>query len=325
MIKIRYILFFILLLSYLGAENYSFLKIEPYFSKISGKYYKDGIDNKIINDINHASISINMEMYYLTNRYIVKSLINAHKRGVKVRVFTDNKMIKKRYFKQLLNSGIDVLDDKRNSSLMHNKILIIDKETLWIGSGNYTVYSFYRNDDNFLRITDSKIIEYYQKKFNLLFKYSKVKLKPYISDGVSVYFSPDSNFEKKIIDIISKAKSSIDFLAFAFTNFNIANALIEAKNRGIKIRGIFDKTQNSFQEYSKYNLLKDNNISVILDKNPKKLHSKVIIIDKEVVITGSYNFTKKANNKNDENSIIIYDKAIAKRYMDNFNTIYYFK
>jgi phosphatidylserine/phosphatidylglycerophosphate/cardiolipin synthase-like enzyme len=323
--KFKYILLSILILSSIEAKDYTSLKIEPYFSKITGKYYKDGVDNKIIYDIDKAFSSIKMAMYYLTNKHITQSLINAHKRGIKIQVVTDDKMIKKRYFQRLIDAGIKVIDDGDKYSLMHNKILIIDKDILWISSANYTVYSFYRNYDNFLKISDKKVIKYYDKKFNRLYANNRELLKPYISDKIEVYFSPDTNFENKIIDIISKAKESINFLAFAFTNSKITDALISAKNRGVKIKGVFDKAQNNYQKYSQYKVLKQNNISVILDKNPKKLHSKVIIIDKKVVITGSYNFTKKANNKNDENSIVIYDKVIAKEYINDFKKIYYSK
>jgi len=323
--KFKYILFLVLILSYIEAKTYTYLKVEPYFSKITGKYYKDGVDNKIINDIDKAFSSIKMAMYYLTNKHITQSLINAHNRGIKIEVITDNKMINKKYFTRLRDAGIKVIDDGDKYALMHNKILIIDKDILWISSANYTVYSFYRNYDNFLKISDKKVIKYYDKKFDGLYKNNREILKPYISDKIEVYFSPDTNFENKIIDIISKAKESINFLAFAFTNPKITDALISAQNRGVKIKGVFDKAQNNYQKYSQYKVLKENNISVVLDKNPKKLHSKVIIIDKKIVITGSYNFTKKANNKNDENSIVIYDKAIAKEYIDNFNNIYYSK
>jgi len=146
-----------------------------------------------------------------------------------------------------------------------------------------------------------------------------------IDKNVEIYFSPDSNFEKRVISLINSAKYSVNFLAFAFTNSKIAEALVLANKRGVIVRGVFDKTQNNYQKYSKYKYLKDNNLDVKLDKNRFKLHSKVIIIDEKIVVSGSYNFTKKANNKNDENSIVIFDRDIAKKYLINFNQIYHKK
>lgn len=298
--------------------------IEPYFSKTSGSYYKGGVDNKIIDDISKASVSLKMAMYYLTNKHITKALIEAHKRGVNVEVITDDKKVKSKRYKQLKKAGIKIKDDKNRRALMHNKILIIDDEIVWIGSANYTVYSFYRNHDNFLRIKEKKIAAYYDEKFEKMYNNDKSVISAYISKGnkIEIYFSPDLNFETRVLSLISDAKTSINFLAFAFTNKKIADALVLAKKRGVKVKGVFDKTQDVYQKYSKYKYLKNKAVDVKLDKNKFKLHSKIIIIDEKTVITGSYNFTKQANNKNDENSIVINDKKIAKYYVDNFYEIY---
>ena len=321
MMKILFnFLFLTLSLLAMPASNY----IEPYFSKTSGKYYKGGVDNKIVKDISRASISLKMAMYYLTNKKITKALIDAHKRGVVVEIITDDKKKNSKYYKQLKKAGIKIKDDKDSKAIMHNKILIIDSETIWISSANYTVYSFYRNHDNFLRIKDKEIALYYNKKFNKIYMNNSTATRAFISKdkNVEIYFSPDTNFEKRVIELINSADNSINFLAFAFTNSKIANALVSAKDRGVKIKGVFDKTQNSYQKYSKYKYLKKHDIDVKLDKNKFKLHSKVIIIDEKIVISGSYNFTKQANNKNDENSIVIFNEDIAKSYLEDFYNIY---
>ena len=301
--------------------------IDVKFSKISGKFYKNGVDNKIVKDISTAKSSVHMAMYYLTNKFIAKALIDAHKRGVEVKVVTDDKKKDSKYYKKLKKAGIDLKDDKDSKAIMHNKILIIDSKIVWISSANYTVYSFYRNYDNFLRIKDIEIANYYNKKFNKIYLDDSSKMRSFISidKNVEIYFSPDSNFEKRVISLIDSAKYSVNFLAFAFTNSKIAEALVLANKRGVIVRGVFDKTQNNYQKYSKYKYLKDNNLDVKLDKNRFKLHSKVIIIDEKIVVSGSYNFTKKANNKNDENSIVIFDRDIAKKYLINFNQIYHKK
>jgi len=300
----------------------SYCDITTYFSKISGGYYRGGVDNIIIDDILSAKSSIKMAMYYLTNKNITSSLIQAHKKGVNIEIYTDDRKISSKRYKLLIKQGIKVNCDNNLKALMHNKFLIIDKRILWVSSANYTVYSFYRNYDNFLRITDNKLIEYYSKKFRLLYTHSSTKLEAYKSSKVEVYFSPDTNFEDRIISLIKSAKSSIHFLAFAFTNPKISQALIDANSRGVKVKGVFDKAQNRYQKYSQYKRLKSNGVVVRFDKNRFKLHSKVFIIDKKIVVSGSYNFTKKANNQNDENSIIIKDRDIADIYLKRFYKIF---
>ena len=296
--------------------------IEPYFSKTSGKYYKNGVDNKIINDIRHSSKSIDMAMYYLTNKHITKALILAHRRGVKVRVVTDDKKIKSTKYRELIRANIKVVSDNNPKALMHNKILIIDHRVVWIGSGNFTVYAFYRNHDNFLRISDKSIAKYYEQKFVKLYNNDTKPTKPYLSKNIEIYFAPDSNIEKRLLARINHAKHSIYFLAYAFTNQQIAKALLEAHKRGVVVKGVFDKAQDKYQKYSRYRWLKSKGVAVKYDKNRFKLHHKIIIIDKKVVVTGSYNFTNKANKTNAENIMVIKSKSIAQKYLNEFEKIY---
>jgi len=99
------------------------------------------------------------------------------------------------------------------------------------------------------------------------------------------------------------------------------DALINAKKRGVEVKVVLDKVQNKFQKYSAYKYLKSNKIDIKLDKNRFKLHNKVLIIDNNILITGSYNYTKKANRYNDENILIIKDKNITQQYISDFNRI----
>ncbi len=313
----------ILLILLSTVALYSTASISPYFSKTSGKYYKGGVDNKIINDIANASSSIDMAMYYLTNRHITKALIKAHYDGVKVRVVTDDKKIKTSRYRELIRANIEVMSDNDPKALMHNKILIVDQHIVWIGSGNYTVYSFYRNYDNYLRIDDKGIAKYYKEKFVKLYNNDTKPTEPYLSKNIEIYFAPDSDIEKRLLARIHHAKHSIYFLAYAFTNQKIAEALADAHHRGIEVKGVFDKAQDRYQKYSRYKWLKSKGLSVKYDKNRFKLHDKVIIIDEKVVVTGSYNYTHKANRTNAENIMVIKSKAVAKSYLNEFEKIYY--
>ncbi|SFV64762.1 Endonuclease [hydrothermal vent metagenome] len=312
----------ILLILLYTMALHSSISIEPYFSKTSGRYYKGGVDNKIINDIKNSSTSIDMAMYYLTNRHITKALISAHYRGIKVRVVTDDKKIKAPRYKELIRANVEVVNDHNPRALMHNKILIIDKHITWIGSGNFTVYAFYRNHDNFLRIDSRDVANYYEEKFTNLFNGITEPIEPYLSKNIEIYFAPDSDIEKRLLARINHAKHSIYFLAYAFTNQKIAKALLDAHHRGVVVKGVFDKAQDRYQKYSRYRWLKSKGLSVVYDQNRFKLHDKVIIIDEKVVVTGSYNFTHKANRTNAENIMVIKSRDIAKSYIDEFKKIY---
>jgi phosphatidylserine/phosphatidylglycerophosphate/cardiolipin synthase-like enzyme len=305
-----------------STQALSDIDIKVMFSKTSGAFYKGGVDNNITDDIKNAKKSIYMAMYELTNKNITQALIDAKNRGVIVKVTTDNETKDYKKFKELRDANISVTDDGDSNHLMHDKFMVIDEKIVWSGSGNYTVYSFYRNYENYVRVKDKDVADAYIKEFKLLDTKDKTLYIGYSFEKLDIYFSPDSDFEKDIIAKINGAKKSVHFLAFSFTNQDIADALIEAKNRGVEVKGVFDEGQNNYQAYSKYDYLLANDIDVKIDGSKYKLHSKVIIIDNNLTITGSYNFTKQADDRNNENSLVIINSNIAKKYNQNFNTIY---
>ncbi len=133
-----------------------------------------------------------------------------------------------------------------------------------------------------------------------------------------VYFSPNGGCTKAIIEQIDNAKSDIFIQAYSFTSAPIAEALINAHKRGIKIEAILDKS-NVTGNYSSATYLLNNGIPVLIDAAHAIAHNKIIIIDKEIVITGSFNFTKAAEEKNAENLLIIKSRELAKTYLDNWN------
>jgi phosphatidylserine/phosphatidylglycerophosphate/cardiolipin synthase-like enzyme len=290
------------------------------FSKNSGSFSGGG-DDEIIKTIQEANSSIFLAMYDFTNDKIKDALIDAKDRGVDVEIVTDDSKVDDEDYQDLKNGDIPIFDDNNSNALMHNKFMIIDQRMLWSGSANYTYYSFYRNSENIILIKDKKVAKTYLEEFKELKNHTFVK-NPYISECVEVYFSPEDHFETKLIDLINQAKESVEFLIFAFTNKEIADALIRAKKRGLRIRGVFDEKQNEYQKYSKYNYLLENGLDVKLYGGNFKLHDKVMIIDKKIVVTGSYNFTVQADEKNSENSLVIYKKELANKYEKEFQRIY---
>ncbi len=296
------------------------LDVKVIFSKNSGSFSGGG-DDEIIKTIQEANSSIFLAMYDFTNDKIKDALIDAKDRGVDVEIVTDDSKVDDEDYQDLKNGDIPIFDDNNSNALMHNKFMIIDQRMLWSGSANYTYYSFYRNSENIILIKDKKVAKTYLEEFKELKNHTFVK-NPYISECVEVYFSPEDHFETKLIDLINQAKESVEFLIFAFTNKEIADALIRAKKRGLRIRGVFDEKQNEYQKYSKYNYLLENGLDVKLYGGNFKLHDKVMIIDKKIVVTGSYNFTVQADEKNSENSLVIYKKELANKYEKEFQRIY---
>ena len=132
-----------------------------------------------------------------------------------------------------------------------------------------------------------------------------------------VYFSPDGGCTEAIVNEIRHAKSEIYVQAYSFTSVPIAKALVDAHKRGIKVEVILDKSQKR-ERYTSATFLANAGIPTYIDSIHSIAHNKVMVIDKELVITGSFNFTKAAEEKNAENLLILKSKELASQYLMNW-------
>ena len=133
----------------------------------------------------------------------------------------------------------------------------------------------------------------------------------------TVYFSPKGGCTAAIVTELDGARSTIHVQAYSFTSDAIAKALLNARKRGIKVRVILDKSQRT-QKYSSADFFAHTGIETMIDAEHAIAHNKVMIIDGQVVITGSFNFTKAAENSNAENLLVIHDSSLAAQYLQNW-------
>jgi phosphatidylserine/phosphatidylglycerophosphate/cardiolipin synthase-like enzyme len=137
------------------------------------------------------------------------------------------------------------------------------------------------------------------------------------ADITKVCFSPKGGCTENIIEQINAARSEILVQAHSFTSALIAKALIDAYKRGVKMEVILDKSQRK-EKYTSATFLMNAGIPTFIDDKHAIAHNKIMIIDKDTVITGSFNFTKAAEEKNAENVLVIKSKELAKMYLDNW-------
>ncbi|MDQ1237592.1 MAG: phospholipase D family protein [Wigglesworthia glossinidia] len=142
------------------------------------------------------------------------------------------------------------------------------------------------------------------------------------SNLIRVGFSPGNTAQKIILDAIKESSISIDIAAYSFTSKLISLALIDAEQRGVKIRILADKKSNS-GKYTAATYLSNHKIPVRLNDKYSIMHNKFMIIDHKSVQTGSFNYTQSAANKNAENVIFIKNIAeIAEKYEIEFNRLW---
>jgi phosphatidylserine/phosphatidylglycerophosphate/cardiolipin synthase-like enzyme len=132
-----------------------------------------------------------------------------------------------------------------------------------------------------------------------------------------VCFTPGEDCTGLIVKTLGEAKTSILVQAYLFTSAPIAKALVDAKKRSVWVEAILDKS-NRTDKYSAADFLANSAIPTMIDAQHAIAHNKVIVIDGELVIGGSFNYTKAAQDKNAENVEITRDKALAAKYTANW-------
>ena len=135
---------------------------------------------------------------------------------------------------------------------------------------------------------------------------------------VSVFFSPNGGATEAVVKELGNAKSNVLIQAYSFTSAPIARAVVDAHKRGVDVQAILDRSQRT-EKYSEADFLAHAGIRTLIDAKHAIAHNKVIIIDGDTVITGSFNFTKAAEEKNAENLLIIHRSVLAERYMKNWH------
>ena len=132
-----------------------------------------------------------------------------------------------------------------------------------------------------------------------------------------VYFSPNGGAATAVIREIDDAKTEVRVQAYSFTHAGIAKALVEAKKRGVDVAIILDKS-NKTAKYSAADFTAHAGIPTYIDAKHPIAHNKIIVVDGETVLTGSFNFTKAADEKNAENLLVIRSKELAQTYLENW-------
>ena len=166
--------------------------------------------------------------------------------------------------------------------------------------------------------SEKQNLEKYKILINYIIK-KYFKPKPVICE---CYFFPNPSNEQRVVSMFRTCKKTLDLAIFTFTRDSIAQAILEAYQRGVKVRCIGDDG-NSKVKGSDVRLLASVGIPCKTDNNLRfHMHNKMAIIDNSVVITGSFNWTSQAVNKNQDNILFIEDKNIANQYTEYYNKIW---
>lgn len=283
-----------------------------------------GPAQELLKLINSAQSSLDGAFYDIREPMVVQALIRAKQRGVNVRLVTEtdnmgeeanpcpqpNSKMRK-VLQDLLNAGIPIVSDQR-SGLMHHKFLVADRLRVWMGSTNVTRSSLFRHNNTALTLNSQSLAANYTYEFEQMFNQKnfgppRAVPHPVVDVGgaaVKTYFSPRGGGQEAVLAALQNARKSIHFLTFSLTDVQMGEILSRKQQSGLDVRGVFDRCLSKSQ-YSLYWPLKRTGMPVFIDGNEALLHNKVMIIDGETVITGSYNFSKNAEKTNNESFLIV--------------------
>jgi len=202
--------------------------------------------------------------------------------------------------------------------LMHHKFCVFDDEIITTGSYNPGES---KKRDNQLIITSKALSKNYNQEILFLETNKETKTPhqeiTFNNRTIKNYFCPRDSCKEKILVELEKARESIKFMTFTFTDKDIASKILEKNETGADVKGIIEDFQNK-KEWV-YPLFENN--TVILATTITQ-HNKLFIIDDKILITGSYNPTNAANTINNENIIIIEEPEIVKKYLDYFEYVF---
>lgn len=326
----------------------------------------DNLLNTIIDFIDKAKKKLYIAIQEIDSEDIAKAIVRARQRKVLVKLVleADYLMAKtarsepfvaggsheenRRLHDAFLRAKIKVNSDF-NPKIFHQKFMIRDTESVLTGSTNFTETGTEANLNHIVIIHDEKIAKIYNKEFKEIQQGHFGKLNEGHDSApeeikvsgvrIKTLFAPDHNPEMEIMKQITKAKKRIDFAIFTFSKSSgIDDALAMAKRSGIPIQGALFKTQAN-QVWSAKDELHEAGLQLFLVPKrgtiPKvgKLHHKLMVIDEQLIIAGSFNYTGPANYINDENIVIIGDldeynqdsirkqKELAKYSLDEIDRI----
>ena len=295
----------------------------------------DDLEAAIVKFIDGAKKRLSIAVQELESRPIAEAIIRARQRRVLVKMVLEQDYLRAKSARKnpwlpgggnepnreihdaVLRAKIDVKVDY-NTSIFHQKFIVRDRQSLLTGSTNFTPTGTHHNLNHVMIIHDAGVAKVYEREFKEISQghfgkrnegHDPAPKMVSVSDiPVRVLFAPDHNPEMEIMKQMMKAQKRIDFAIFTFSKSSgIDDTLLKLLSTGMPVRGVFDGAQGA-ADWSAIKPLKKAGAelhAVHKGNGIGKLHHKLMVLDEQVVIGGSFNYTGPANRLNDENIFVL--------------------
>ncbi len=233
-------------------------------------------------------------MYGITDPEVVKVLCKKAALSIPIAIEYDKKASSAKLLKTLPKTV--QLQAIKSKGLMHRKILIIDEATLFLGSANLTTASLRHHDNLVVGLYCPSLAAYLRHPLSQSFSFSAGE-----TQG-ELWLLPDRELKalERLIACLQSAKSSIQIAMFTLTHPTIADALIEAKSRGVKVEVAIDYYTAKGASGKCIERLAQAGIAILLSRGQELLHHKWAFIDGQSLVMGSANWTQAAFKKNED-------------------------
>ncbi|MBI5209712.1 MAG: hypothetical protein HY927_07070 [Elusimicrobia bacterium] len=316
-------------------------------------YFSDEADVKarLVQAIDASNESVEMAIFGFSLQEVADALVRAKGRGVAVRVVINQNHVfpvrtRTKEVQFLLDQGIELrtLRGTRSYGVQHNKIGLFDRKTLKLGSFNWTYAANNFNYENALFTTGSAYVAgfaaYWDYMWALARPFSAGPTGEVPSGGYPTppacqgtvgfngaqfpvcAFSPLGQTEARLLKAIELSKSSIDVASYSFYSVPLAQALVAARDRGVKVRVLMDRDMGKKTQITRYFV--ENNIAIkwMTGRGKGAMHHKFAVYDGVFMETGSFNWTANAEANDFENVLFTADAATARSYAGKFQELY---
>lgn len=277
---------------------------------------RDDLRGVFLSGINEAQRSILLIIYGFTDQRLLGALKQKSEEGIAITVICDPNASPS--LARKLGSNITVFK-RFGSGLMHQKILVVDDEKVWIGSANFTGDSLKMHGNLVNAIHSPQLAKVIKAKASCMM--SRETASPILHQDFAsedqkyeIWFLPDDKRAvNRILSLIRTAEKTIRVAMFTWTREDFAKAIIEAQLRGVHAEVAIDRSSSQGASSKIALLLQKGKIPVFFNRGQGLLHHKFLYIDGKTLVNGSANWTKAAFTKNDDCFMILHDLTEPQR------------
>ncbi|MBI4703156.1 MAG: carbohydrate-binding protein [Deltaproteobacteria bacterium] len=264
--------------------------------------------------------------YNIRRDSYLNKLVELKARGVAVRVAVDQANAAQDWNTGddfLEQNGIEVVRTKPPGarSIMHLKVAVVDGALALTGSFNWNSTAALTNDENMVVLRDPAVVQAYrQQVLEVLGALAPAVQGGQLTPEMGLHFSPEERLDEVLVQAIAAAEQTVDVAMFTFTSEPVADALVAALDRGVRVRAVIERKQTDMTKVDER--LDKAGALVVRGANKiaahSAMHHKYAVIDGRRAVTGASNWTDAGTRRNDEDLLLVDLPRVAAAYAGSF-------